>query len=81
MDISLEFKTIVCAECGCPFCMLREHWAIAARDKKTIYCPSGHEIFCTLPADARSRKDRRELISALHRAEQAEAKAAEKTGK
>src|SRR5206468_8844162 len=79
ISITMVFET--CLECGVVFGMpevLREY---LLKDGEKFFCPNGHEQwFCTKEEKEKQQPDtdtRRELVLAIHRAEQAEAKAAE----
>ena len=79
----LALEAVHCPTCGATFCVSQSFVDQRRRDGRRIYCPSGHRLYfpptprpATVPAEVRTLK--RQLIRAVHQAEQAEARAASK---
>lgn len=84
-SITIGMELCHCSECACHFCIPENMFTCRARDGSAISCPGcGYQLIFAedkkLAEDRKPDQDierRRELILAIHRAEQAEAKAAE----
>lgn len=82
-NIQIPMVTVLCPSCGVIFAISERLQQAKQRDGDGVHCPSGHEIFWPSEREwereqrQKTLPERQELILALHRAEQAEAKAAE----
>lgn len=80
----LELDYLCCGECGVVYCAPVE--LVRLKGEDGLYCPNGHETVYRAKDDdapaetAKVTELRRELVHAIHRAEQAEAKAIESNG-
>ena len=84
-NLTVPMVAMHCCKCGIPFAVPKE-WDVQRRyDYRYFNCPNGHRQAYvepeTPPKPGASLEDRQELVLAIHRAEQAEARAAEASGK
>ncbi len=71
-----------CSECGIAYSVPHSFQRNRRGDGEIFYCPNGHEQNYDPPEPAKPTvAERQELVAALHRAEQAEAVAADATAK
>lgn len=79
----INYVEIDCCECGLMFLVPKTWMDRRQKDGRGFRCPNGHKMFYPAPAstpkpdDDKEVERRRELVLALHRAEQAEARAAD----
>jgi uncharacterized C2H2 Zn-finger protein len=84
--LTVDARFYTCAECGVLYGVTEQFDERRREDGETFYCPNGHEQVykgARREADDKSERtlaERQELVLAIHRAEQAEAKAAELAG-
>jgi hypothetical protein len=83
-NLTVPMVAMHCYKCGIPFAVPTDWDAQRYYDHREFWCPNGHgQTYAkpeTPPKPGASLEDQ-ELVLALHRAEQAEAKAAEASGK
>ncbi len=72
LDVPAAYEE--CFRCGVPFAVPRGYRVQRLKDGRTFWCPNGHGQAYERPAKP-NVEQRRELVAALHRAEQAEARA------
>jgi hypothetical protein len=81
--ITLSLEVLTCVSCGCPFAVPETLLHDVRRLGGTIRCPRGHHNDWQSPEEKTATRDessnadalRTELLRAVHRAEQAEARA------
>lgn len=79
-NVTVEMTTICCATCGITFSVPAGLFRIRQDAEESIYCPSGHESYwekADAEDSARIKDLKKDLVLAVHRAEQAEARARE----
>jgi hypothetical protein len=80
-SVLISLSYLCCGECGCVFCAPEE--LVRVKGGEGLHCPSGHLTqYHTDDAEAAEDSEkvtelRRELVHAIHRMEQAEARASE----
>lgn len=83
--ITTQMETECCYKCGVIFAAPAAFFRQRMKDGRGFWCPNGHGQSYDCAKDSAKREQaslehRQELILAIHRAEQAEAKAAEAAG-
>jgi hypothetical protein len=79
VPILCEQTHLHCYKCGIIFSVPDRWYDHRCEDHRPFFCPNGHRQHMS-PEEPPDTVKRSELIQAMHRAEQAEAKAAELSG-
>jgi hypothetical protein len=82
LTFTLALEPVHCPKCGITFLVPQAYIDQRRRDGRRMSCPNGHRLWFprtptppSTPAPAEVQKLRRQLVKAVHDAEQAEARA------